>query len=78
MKQNMGSIDKIVRVLAAVVIGVFVLYKSNHWYSGNHSWHLRSCLPLNERNRFLPVVSAAEALDDEEEGCIKEPMCSSE
>jgi hypothetical protein len=29
MKKNMGSTDKIIRILIALVIGVFILYGNN-------------------------------------------------
>src|SRR5450759_1947946 len=53
-----------------------VLYRSNYRHSSYHSWHHRRCLLVDKRNRVLPIVPAAEALDNKKERCLITTICS--
>ena len=57
MKHNMGSIDRALRVLAAVVIADIILHESNQRHGRCHSRHRRSRLLIDERqSRFALCI----------------------
>ena len=76
MKQNMGSFDKLVRVLVAAVIAI--LYFTNQ-ISGTVAvilGVLAVVFLLTSAIGFCPLYLPLKLLDDKKERCLKEIMCS--
>jgi hypothetical protein len=47
MKKNMGNIDKIIRILVAIVIAGIILYKRYFWNIRNCTFSISWCICFN-------------------------------
>jgi len=58
MKKNMGTIDRIIRILLAIVVIILYITGSITGFAADHSGYSGNCVYNNKHDRFLPFIFA--------------------
>ncbi len=70
MKANLGMADKVVRILAAVVIGTTVFHECDYRNNSNYFFNIRYNPGAHQLNKLLPALLFTGYKDKEKNNSI--------